>query len=360
MAEALKTGASVSRLLALAAWGIAVGYAIWSAWPVVGRVEDRDFAIFWLAGKAALAGHPELAYDQAWFAAQSRQLLGVVHSAIPHPPHAFLLFAPLALLPLVPAFLLWNLASAALFWWAARPYMQGVPSALAILTPAGFISLALGQTGLFIGALWLLAFRGHPLAVGLLTLKPHIGWMTAFTLNGRKKFLIAGAAALALLAAAALLFPAAFAAFPEALARQGSYLDSKVYKIWYFQVVSPRFGFGPIGWLIFAAAAAVLLWRRFNVFTAATASLLITPYALHYDMTVACLGMGLALFRERRPVFQFLLLLGFFTPYLVLAGTTWFAPPLILGALVAQVFGAQPTEATVKDAAAGPALSSMP
>ncbi|HET7707945.1 MAG TPA: glycosyltransferase 87 family protein [Sphingomicrobium sp.] len=347
MVQTLKTGASAPRLLAFGAWAVAVGYAIWSALPFVGGVEDRDFAIFWLAGKAALAGHPQLAYDQAWFAGQSRELLGVVHSAIPHPPTIFLLFAPLALLPMAPAFLVWNGISALLFVWAARPYMPGVPSILAMLTPAACISFALGQTGLFIGALWLIAFRGHPWAVGLLTLKPHIGWMTALTLDQPRKFVMASASALALIILAAILFPAAFADFPDALARHGSYLGSKAYKIWYFQVVSPRFGYGLIGWLLFAGAATALLWRRFNVFTAATASLLITPYALHYDMTVACLGMGLALLRERRPIFQFLLLFGFFTPYVVLVGTTWFAPPLILGALVAQVFGEPANSASI-------------
>lgn len=328
-----------SRALVFGVWALAILYALWSSWPVVGIVENRDFAIFWLAGKTALAGHPELAYDQAGFAAYSRQLVGLVHSAIPHPPHIFLLFAPLALLPLVPAFFVWNAISVGLFVWAARPYMRGIPSILAVLTPAGCISLALGQTGLLFGALWLLAFRNYPWAVGLLTLKPHIGWMAAFTLDRPKKFAVACAAALFLVVAAAILFPAAFAAFPEALVRHGSYLNSKSYEIWYFQVVSPRFGYGLLGWLLFASAAAILVWQRFDAFTAATASLLITPYALHYDMTVACLGMGLALLRERRPIYRFLLIFGFFTPYLVLVGTTWFAPPMILGALFAQVFG---------------------
>ena len=328
------------RSVVIGIWLLAVVYAIWSAWPVVGPVAPRDFAIFWIAGKLALAGHPELAYDQAAFAAYSKELVGVVHSAIPHPPTILLLFAPLALLELEPAFLVWNGLSAMLFFWAARPYMRGVPSILAILTPAACVSLALGQTGLLVGALWLLAFRGYPWAVGLLTLKPHIGWMTAFTLDRPRKFAIASLAAILLIVIAAMLFWSAFAAFPDALLRQSSYLGSKAYKVWYFQVVSPRFGYGVIGWLIFAAAAAALLFRRFDPFTAATASLLITPYALHYDMTVACLGMGLAMVRERHPVFLFLLLFGFFTPYLVLAGTTWLAPPLILGALCAQVFGA--------------------
>jgi hypothetical protein len=271
-----------------------------------------------------LAGKPELAYER-----------------IPYPPHMLLVFVLLSMLPLTPAFLIWNVVSASLFSWAARPYMRGLPATLAVLTPAGCVSLIFGQTGLLIGALWLMAFRGYPWAVGLLTLKPHIGWISALTLNSSKKFLIACASATALLLLTAVFFPSTFTAFPEALHRQAALIGSKRYGIWYLQVVSPSFAYGTLGWVIFGGAAAFLLSKRFNVFTAATASMLIAPYAIHYDMTVACLGMILALSGERRPVFQFLLIFGFVTPYLIMWGSTWFAPPLILGALYAQVFAEQ-------------------
>ena len=337
-----------ARTLALGAWAVSIAYALWSAWPLIGPIEPRDFSIFWVAGKAALSGQPEIAYNPLAFASLSETLTGLPRAGLPYPPPIFLLLGPLALLDLVPAFAVWIAVSAILFLWAARPYVRGFPSLLAILTPAGCISLALGQTGLLIGALWLLAFRRHGWAVGLLALKPHIGALAIFTLTERRRFLQAAAIGLMLIAASAALFPSAWPAFPDAILRQGAHLDDHGYRIWFFQVVSPRLGFGTAGWLMFAAAAACLLWRRFDVFTAATASVLISPYALHYDMTVACLGMGLALLHERRPLPLGLLLLGFFTPYLVLVGSTWLAPPLILGALYAQVSG-KPVEPNGQD-----------
>jgi hypothetical protein len=316
-------------------WLLAIVYALWSSWPVIGPIEPRDFTIFWLSGKLALAGQPEIAYSREAFAAFAQSMTGMERASAPYPPHMFLLFAPLALAGLTPAFLIWNALGVALFTWAAKPYMKGVPWLLAALTPAACISIALGQTGLLIGALWLFAFRGRAWAVGLLTLKPHLGWLTALTLRRPGQWLTAILAAVLVMALAAILFPTAFAAFPEAILRQGSYLSTGEYRIWYFQAVSPRFGYGTIGWLLFAAAAIGLLVKRFDPFTAATASLLISPYAFHYDMTVACLGMGLALVREKRPQFQVLLIFGFFVPYLVLSGTTWLAPPIILCALYA-------------------------
>ena len=339
MAETVKTQERTSRRLALGLWLFALGFTVWQFWPVISPVTGRDFTIFWLAGKVTLAGHPEIAYDPVAFAEYSQKVAGKLQAPLPYPPSILLLFAPLGLFPITAAYFIWNAVSAGLFAWAARPYMRNWASIMAVLTPAGCLSMQFGQTGLFIGALWLIAFQGYPWAVALLTLKPHTGWMAAFTLNSPRKFIVACAVGLALLGVTAILFPAAVSAFPEALARQFSYIDSKKYEIWYFQIVSPRFVYGLTGWLLFAIAAIVLVWRRFDVFTAATASMLISPYALHYDMPVACLGMILALRREQRPIFQFLLMFGYATPYLIMTGSTWFAPPLILGALYAQVFG---------------------
>ena len=338
MDTVVRTREATSRRLALGLWAAALGFTVWQFWPVFSPVTGRDFTIFWLSGKATLAGHPELPYDKEAFAAFSQAVIGKIQAPLPYPPHILLLFAPLGLFSITVAYFVWNGLSIALFAWAARPYMRDLPSICAVFTPAGCLSLQFGQTGVFIGALWLIAFRSNPWAVGLLTLKPHTGWMAAFTLSSRRKFMIASLTALALLTLSALLFPTAMLAFPEALLRQAAYIDSKTYEIWYFQVVSPRFTYGLVGWILFAVAAAVLVRRRFNVFTAATASMLIAPYALHYDMTVACLGMLLGLFRERRPIFQFLLIFGYVTPYLIMWGSAWFAPPLILGALIAQVF----------------------
>lgn len=334
----------------LCLWLGGVAYASWSiSFSVLDGLEKRDFAIFWLAGKLALTD-PAIAYDTAAFANYSLNELGLARAALPYPPHFLLLALPFGLLPLLPAFVVWNVLSAALFAWAAKPYMTRLPLAVAFLTPAGCISLVLGQTGLLIGALWLLAFRHHGWAVGLLSLKPHIGFLSIFTLD-RKRFLLATLTVAVVLGLTMLLFPSAVAALPKAIANHFSYLESGRFAIWNFTVVTPRQGYGLAGWAAFAIAAIVMLRRRFDVFTAATATFLIAPYGLHYDLTVACLGMGLAIADEERPWAQAALALGFLTPFIVILGT-WFVPPILLAALYAQV-----TTKRVSSAATGPVSS---
>ena len=213
--------------------------------------------------------------------------------------------------------------------------MRQLPSVFAVVTPAGCLSLMFGQTGLLFGALWLLAFQRHGWAVGLLSLKPQVGFLTILTLD-RRRFLVALATFVAALGLTSLLFPEAMAGFARSITAQASRLGSDEIPMWYFVMVTPLQGYGFAGWAIFAAAAIVLLWRRFDVVTAATATFLIAPYGIHYDMTVACLGMGLAMLHERRSWALAALTFGFLTPCIVMLGT-WFAPPLLLAALWAQV-----------------------
>ena len=122
-------------------------------------VAQRDFGILWVAGRAVMAGvNP---YNVEAFKAFGDQLLGVGPYSFTYPPHALLLFVPFSLLPAVPALIVWNLFSAALFYWAARPLMpKGLPPILALLTPPVFINVNFGQTGLITAALFLFAFRG--------------------------------------------------------------------------------------------------------------------------------------------------------------------------------------------------------
>jgi hypothetical protein len=82
----------------------------------------------------------------------------------------------------------------------------------------------------------------------------------------------------------------------------------------------------------------IMLWRRFDAFTAATAAILIAPYGFHYDMPVVCLGLGLALYRhwDDAPPWQLAAIgLGFLTPILVEHGSV-LVPPILLVALFAQ------------------------
>ena len=101
---------------------------------------------------------------------------------------------------------------------------------------------------------------------------------------------------------------------------------------------TPLIGYGLAGHLVFAACAILLLTRNFNVFTAATATFLILPYAFHYDMTVANLGFAVLIFRhweEMGLLEKVAACLGFLVPEFTTLGS-WFAPPLLLAGLYVQ------------------------
>ena len=79
----------------------------------------------------------------------------------------------------------------------------------------------------------------------------------------------------------------------EGAAHQVGYLAKTPFDSWYLkELTTPYLGYGLAGWIFFAAAAISLLIRHFGVFSAATASFLISPYGFHYNMTVVCLGFG--------------------------------------------------------------------
>jgi hypothetical protein len=75
------------------------------------------------------------------------------------------------------------------------------------------------------------------------------------------------------------------------------------------------------------------------VFTAATASFLVSPYAFHYDMPVASLGFGLLVFghwREMPIGHRIPVALGFLSPVIAMIGA-WWMPPLLLWSLWTQI-----------------------
>ena len=288
-----------------------------------------DFTSFWAAGKQALTGADVYAHTATQDAA----------TAFVYPPHALFFFVPFALLPVIPSYWLWNAATASLFYWGARPYCpKGFPRILAVLTPAALICFTFGQSGLLFGALWLLAFRGKWAAVALLTFKPHLGLIGILSLKDRRSVTYCAILVVVLVAASAAIFgPGSWVEFVSNSIGQGDRMGR--HKRWLFAGVSPAIAYGLVGWAPFAIAGALLLARRVNVFTAATASLIISPYGFHYDMPVVCLGFGLLIYerwdemllRHRIPV-----ALGFLSPVIAIGGA-WWMPPILLWALWGQV-----------------------
>jgi hypothetical protein len=299
------------------------------------NLDGRDFDNLWAAGRLVLAGRGADAYN-----------MSALHAVAPYagnysyPPLALFVAAPFGLLPRNWSFVAWDAMSLALFAVAARPFTQGFPAWVALLSPASVVCLLFGHYGLLVGALWLLAFSGRPWAAGLLTIKPQIGGLALFRfIRSPRGLLFAGLTVGVAVAASIGLF--GLAAWREFLTTTASFQmrfvltgSTKVLT----QQVTPLGGYGWIGQLLFAGAAIALLSRNFNVFTAATATFLISPYGFHYDMPVVCLGFAWTIANCSNEMSMWeksVCVFGYLSPAIV-SGGSWFVPPILLLGLVVQ------------------------
>lgn len=294
-----------------------------------------DFFSFWFAGHAI--GNPALYSEPALTALARRTYPLAKNINWFYPPQTLFVFGALARLPLSLAFAVWNGVTAFIFYLAARPYMpSSIPKILAVLTPAAIANIYFGQFGLLIGALWLWAFRCKPWAAALLTMKPHIALLAAIPALSRRKLAFQTAAILlALVAVSAAVFGAdAWRGYLAQIFYQGNRLGHGGLASWAVYGVTPMIGYPAWAWLLFAAAAAYLLSWNFNVFTAATATFLISPYGFGYDMPVVCLGFGLMLsvhWTEMDGGERLFAILAFLAPVLTRFGTWWIPFVLLLG-----------------------------
>lgn len=323
-------------------WLIAALWVVGALGPILALnltpVAQRDFGSLWGAGRAIMAGIDP--YQVEAFKTFGEQQLGIGSYNFTYPPHALLLFMPFSFLPAVPAFIAWNLFSAAMFYQAARSLMpKGFPPILALLVPPVFINANFGQTGLITAALFLFAFRGGGLAAAALTFKPHMGFLVLpAMLRDRRALAVAVGATLALTLISALLFGGWDDFFRHARDYQARTLFNHTQDVWVLQATTPMIGYGVWGWLLYAVGAIYLLSRNFNVFTAATATFLISPYGLHYDMAAVCLGFGILLFTkwDIMPVWhKAVAALAYLSPVIVGFGT-WLVPPILLAGLLVQ------------------------
>jgi alpha-1,2-mannosyltransferase len=311
--------------------------------PTFGHpLAQRDFSNLWVAGRLAVAGNPSAVFDIEAFRRATTDLLGFnFNNNYSYPPHALFLAVPFSILPFAPAFFAWNIFSLLLFYVAVKPTIpQGLPLAIVLLSPASLICLDFGHYGLLSGSLWLWAFRGSGLSAAALTIKPHLGLLVAVEmLRSRRALLIAILGTLALMVASALVFGInTWDAFLlDTFRYQVSLLDGSRIRL-DTNMVTPFVSYGLFGQLGFAAAALLLLTRRFNVFTAATATFLILPYGFHYDMTVVCVGFAVLLasrWQQMRPWQRLVGGAGYLTPILVSFGS-WIVPPVLLAGLFLQ------------------------
>jgi hypothetical protein len=288
----------------------------------MGRPLGTDYSQVWAAGKMALGGHPADVWS--WpkhFAVQQR----IHHSTTVdlygwHYPPPFLLIASLlALLPYLPALLVWQAASLGAFaalMWRLVPGWETV--LLVVAAPVTLICVTHGHNGFLTAFLLgggLLLLERKPLAAGLLLgcliYKPQLALVIPpLLLVTRNWRAIAGACLSAgLLVAATLLFWGwpVWQAFLDSLPLTRDVVLEQGRTGWY-KIMSPfsavRMWGGSIALayavqsLVTAAAVAGALFlalrdnARLRNAAVTAAVVLSTPYVLDYDFVV--LGLGLA------------------------------------------------------------------
>ena len=302
-------------------------HGAWQASP--GTLVGRDFVNMFSAGHMMFDRGLTGIYDvNAYQAYQSALFDGrVAGHNYSYTPVSFFYVWLFALPPYPVAYLLWAGLTGAAFAFAARPYLRGagLPTWLAVLTPAALLNVWAGHYGFLFGALWLGAWslldrrpRLAGVLVGLMIVKPHIAILMPLMLAARgawRTFFAAMVTVVALIVSSGLLFGWQLWAdyVSETILFQAAMVDqTEQFFLRMMPTAYPAFrlaGLVPAAaWLLQAACAigaigAVLRWMprdpRLAGLAAAAATFLVLPYAFNYDMTIV--GVAAVILLHRAP-----------------------------------------------------------
>jgi hypothetical protein len=325
----LRAWASVA--IAIQALLLAITIAGTHGWLVSGvGPNTTDFASFYAAGSLADAGAPEAAYDAAkhWAAEQKATEPGIKYQYFYYPPTYILLMAPLARLPYLASFLLFQaLTFAAWLRVGPRAAGGGRTALLCLLAvPSVWWVLGLGQNSFLSAALLgtgILLLQRRPfvagLAFGALCYKPHLAIMipVALLACGAWRAILGAALSLCTMCAAslALFGRETWAAFlAKAAGSTGGPMDSgqvllqaRVDPTGALQILGLPLMASRLIWIVILFATVAILaiiWRRAShpVRGAALAAsvLIAAPFALFYDLVTASLAGALMVQAARR------------------------------------------------------------
>jgi hypothetical protein len=331
------------RLAALSIATVFVLYAVAAVFFAHERTVTSDFLSFWAAGRLALQGHAEAAYDIArHHALEMLAVPGVGLLPFPYPPILLALFVPFAMLPFWVAFSAWVAITALLYVLVTRPLIEPRFSLAQAAAAANFMTGQNGflTSGIFIGGTSLLGRR--PIAagavLGLLSVKPQLALLLPVALlAGREWRAIAGgiASSIVLLALGFLLFGAsAYSSFIAILPHFYGWLSAGR---WPWGELASTFallrwfGVPKNGALVAhgavalgAAAVVARAWARKldeRVAILAAGTLLVPPYLFTYDALLLTLPLAVLIRRQARGAFvavwvlALLPLLAYFTPF---------------------------------------------
>ncbi len=311
----------------------AIAWAIFSGWPPAhGPWLDfqhyligRDFLSPWMGGRSIASGGPAPWFDWQVYNDLLHTMLGDQYPPTfwSYPPHIVLFLWPFGLLPYLTAYVAWCLTGIALFVFACSGAVDRGKLWFVALTPAVGVCAFFGQNGFYTGALLaggLLNRERRPVLAGvlfgILTVKPHLGFLLPVLLLLERRWLVIMSAA----ATTAVLVVVTSLLFGWQI--WGEYWQKVIpQQLWIMEVgqglgflVSSLCGARLAGlplnvaWIIQDAVSAIALamvlwtfWRRrdpaLSMALFVTATFLFSPYALCYDMVI--FGLVVAMLRGR-------------------------------------------------------------
>ncbi len=285
----------------------------------------RDFVNFWAAGRLTLDGLAHiLASPEAyniWLRTMFGAQVGLFH-VFSYPPTLIALLLPFGFLGYGAALAVWTLANGLAVAFAMRVSVPAWRPALglAIVSPAMALNAFQGQICGFTAALFfagLMVLDRRPVlsgvCLGLLTVKPHMGIVAGLIVMMQRRWTtifvtIATAAGLVVLSIVVAGSDAWSGYIASTLAVQKVYLEKMSAGFRYF-LITPYAALREVGLpggfamlfhgvaAVAAIGAAIWVWRHvedrlFAVLVAALASVIVTPYANLYDLTLVALPLA--------------------------------------------------------------------
>jgi hypothetical protein len=290
-------------------------------------VIGRDFLNTWMGGRSVFGDGPAAWFDLRVYNAALHDMLGTAYQEHfwSYPPHVLLFIWPLGLMPYLPAYIAWCAIGIALYLFACSCTIPRQRLLFLAVAPAVAVCVFFGQNGFYTAALLiggLLNLDRRPVLAGvlfgILSVKPQMGLLLPVLLLLERRWVtiaVAAATVAALVAVTAMLFGwNVWLEFWQKVLPQQQWLTAHGGGLLFAMVSSVFYGGRllnlPEGaaWtlqaIVTALALAAVVWtywrRRDPVLSLAlflTATFLVTPYILNYDMVV--LGFAVALLRER-------------------------------------------------------------
>jgi len=285
------------------------------------KPNTTDFVSFYAAGSLADAGTPELAYNTAAHLAAEEAVVGqgIGYQFFNYPPVYQALFAPIAHLPYLVAFVLFEAATLLFFLLIARRILDdyGSTAVLVLIAfPMAWWNIGLGQNAFLTAALFgagTLFIDRRPIPAGLcfgaLCYKPHFALLVplALALGGHWRAIVAAAcsAATLILLSVALFGWETWQAFFATAGGAHSMYESG--RILFSGFVSPFGAMRLMGastsvayavqavFTLIAALAVGIVWQRrlslpVRNAVLVSATLVALPLSLLYDMMLGAIA----------------------------------------------------------------------